>query len=459
VSADPHSVSPQVSDQVARYPLLRALLRRRSRRFGRGFALDGAPLGYTSAAPPSPLSRAEEAALAFAACGLTGYACADLPYGRAADGRAGHGEIMIHLVGRTVPSGDAAHGVAVFVLNDAGAWMLRRPQDFPRAAIPALVAAAHEGRLVELYEQSRVRIADARPAVPRSLPHTMPFNLWSANRPGVTTFVPVNELTALSINALLIAFEKDVGYFLLDDRNGYRPAGIAAFARSRGGHLHDNPAAGRVATIGIAESWVYEFLAVEQGAILQNLALMAEALGLGGFPYFAAHPSGWAEALGFRVDPVPFSRTIGAGPVVRLLLRAMRRDIPVPTPVGLERAGEALLRPFCPPYYRSMEEAVLAFLDYKYAPARGTLRDPAATPWRDGAAVQAGIARPSDQAVAATIAYCSYAYERYGRFPPGNGPFRTVLAYQAHRLDPAFYAAHYREEPSPSQGEPADEPA
>ena len=38
-----------------------------------------------------------------------------------------------------------------------------------------------------------------------------------------------------------------------------------------------------------------------------------------------------------------------------------------------------------------MEEAVLAFLDYKYAEGRGTFRDGGAvTGWRDGAAVQAG---------------------------------------------------------------------
>lgn len=440
MSAGRDPVSPQLSERAARYPLLQALLGRRSRRFGRGLTLGGA-LAHASAAPPAPLSREEEAALAFAACGVTGYTLADLPFGGPG---AGHGEIMIHLVGRTAPSGDGAHGVAVFVLNDEGAWMLRRPQDYPHPEIPALVEAARAGRLVELYERARVHVADRRPEVPRAIPHTMPFNAWSVNRPGATTFVPVNELSALTINALLVALEEDVGYYLLDERNGFRSAGLTAFARSRGGHLYDDPAAGRVATIGLAESWIYEFLAVEQGAILQSLALMAEALGLGGFPYFAAHPYGWAEALGFRVAPVPLSRTIGAGPALRLLLRAARRDLPVPTPLGLERAGQVLLKPFCPPYYRSMEEAVLAFVDYKYAPGRGTLRDPAATPWREGAAVQAAIPRPSERAVAATIACCTYAYRRYGRFPAGNGPFRTVLAYQAHRLDEAFYAERYR---------------
>ena len=62
----------------------------------------------------------------------------------------------------------------------------------------------------------------------------------------------------------------------------------------------------------------------------------------------------------------------------------------MPTPIGLEHNGNVLLKPFCPPYYRDMEEAVLAFLDYKYAEGRGTFRDGGAvTGWRDGAAIQA----------------------------------------------------------------------
>ena len=91
-------------------------------------------------------------------------------------------------------------------------------------------------------------------------------------------------------------------------------------------------------------------------------------------------------------------------------------------------------------------EAVLSFVDYKYAPGHGTFRDGgAATAWRDGKTVQSGIPRYSDEAIAATIAYCKYIHERYGRFPINGGPFRTLLAYQAHRLDPDFYGKFYKE--------------
>jgi hypothetical protein len=42
-------------------------------------------------------------------------------------------------------------------------------------------------------------------------------------------------------------------------------------------------------------------------------------------------------------------------------------DLPVPVAIGLEREGDVLLKPFCPPYNKDMEEAVLAFVAYKFA--------------------------------------------------------------------------------------------
>lgn len=135
-----------------------------------------------------------------------------------------------------------------------------------------------------------------------------------------------------------------------------------------------------------------------------------------------------------------------SGPVKTRLLNLLKNQ-PIPTAVGLERNGEVLLKPFCPPYYRNMREAVLAFVDYKYGAGRGTLRDGgAATAWQDGSRVQAGIPPYSDHAIEATIAYCDYVYRRYGRFPANSGPFRTLLAYQAHHLDREFYATFYKRE-------------
>ena len=136
--------------ELARYPLLDAIIERRSRRFGKGMRLNGGPLAYESRERAEPLSIEEEAALAFAGCGVTGHVLAELPYQTGDEKEAGGGQIMTHFVGRTVASGDAMHAVVVFVINDDGVWMLKRPQDFSRAEIPGLALAARHRDLVEL---------------------------------------------------------------------------------------------------------------------------------------------------------------------------------------------------------------------------------------------------------------------------------------------------------------------
>jgi hypothetical protein len=434
-----------LNQRFVHYPLIDALIERRSRRFFRSASLNGGPLAYSSQHPAQPLSAAEEAALAFAACGFTGNVLAELPYESGKYKEAGSGNIMAQFIGRTVASADAIHTNSLFVLNDEGVWLLKRPQDVPRTAFAGLTAMAREHRFVELYEASRIQLADRRLDVPRQPPFVPTFNKWSANLPGTTYFMPIAELTAMTINVVLSALNEEFAYFVVDERNNFQPAGLGKFARSKGGHLCDDPALGRFGTVGFIETWMYEFAAIEQGAILQNLGLMTQALGLGGFPHFAAHPFAWFQALGFRMQEMQFSRTIGANPLMKMLLKVLKKDIAVPTAVGLEHKGEVLIKPFCPPYYRNMEEAVLAFVETKYALGAGSFRDEgAATGWRNAAMVQAGIPKYSDQTIAATIAYCDYVYRRYGRFPANSGPFRSVLAYQAHHLDLDFYDKFYR---------------
>src|SRR5947207_13848336 len=86
--------SMKPSERARSYPLLEALIHRRSRRFAAGMKLNGGPLAYDSARPPQPLSTEEEAALAFAACGITGCALAELPYATGNVPEAGGGNIM-----------------------------------------------------------------------------------------------------------------------------------------------------------------------------------------------------------------------------------------------------------------------------------------------------------------------------------------------------------------------------
>jgi hypothetical protein len=216
-------------EQLRTYPLLAALRGRRSRRFGLGMAIPAGPLTYRSSQAPLPLSEDEEAALAFAACGVTGHALADLAYGPNQGGQVMHG-----LLGRTIASADGVQTVAVIVLNERATYLLKRPQDFTPAEFPELVRLTEQESLTELYRRSRVQLREGRSTPPVDPIYNFNLNRWSLYAPGGTYFLPVGELTALYINALLEVFSEDTGLFLLDERNWCQPAGVGRFAHSRG---------------------------------------------------------------------------------------------------------------------------------------------------------------------------------------------------------------------------------
>jgi hypothetical protein len=410
-------------DDVEAARLLDIMTRRRSRRFALGNNLQGGAFSYKSDAAPVPLSEDEEAILAFAGSGITGRVYGELPYEPAAGPETGGGQVMITMLGRTFPSADGAATAALFINRDDATYAMRRPQDFRPEEIDELADMARARRYTDLYQRSRVQIADHRSEIPRELPFTPPFNKWSTNLPGSTYFVPVTDVTALYLTILFAALGEEFAYFFHDDRDWLaRAAGMAKFGKSKGGHLHDDVHDGRVGTIAEMESYLLELCSIEQGLMLQNLALATEALGLGGFPHYGAHRFG------------------------TLLMRLLNKNVSVPQAVGLEHDGVPIFKPYAPPYYPTMEAAVRAFVASKFAPGTGIFRNaPGPSPWRDPATVQSAIPEYSEANIQAVIAYCEYVMRHYGQFPANYGPIRTVMAFQAHHIDTAFYDQFYRE--------------
>ena len=132
--------------------------------------------------------------------------------------------------------------------------------------------------------------------------------------PGSTYFVPVTEVTALYLTIVFAALGDQFAYFFHDDRDWLtRAAGIGRFAKSKGGHLHDDVNDGRVGTIGEIETYLLELCGFEQGLMIQNMALATEALGLGGFPHYGAHRFAWTQAFGFRMRERTFARSSTRG--------------------------------------------------------------------------------------------------------------------------------------------------
>jgi hypothetical protein len=248
------------------------------------------------------------------------------------------------------------------------------------------------------------------------------------------------------INVALSAFDEQMTAFALDERNNFRPAGLKKFARSKGGRLHDAPEDGRVVTVLGLEAVIVEFLLAEQAFMLHNLSLTEQAMGLGGWTHFAtASEVSWFEALGFRLGAQKVSQMLRAGFFRRLIIRLLGQDRDIPHPLGLSLEGHDLIKPWCPPYYKNMEEAVHAFLKFKRENVvLAELSSAIPGSWRDPTGVQREIPGFSDECVAATVAYCTYIYETYGRFPAYFGPLRTTLAHQAHHLELDFYDRFYR---------------
>jgi hypothetical protein len=434
-------MSSEMTNELTAYPLLEALLRRRSRRFGLGMNMEGGPLAYRSRHPALPLSEQEEAHLTFAAAGITGYALLDLSF---AEGQGG--TIVARSLGRTIASGDAIQAVSLIVTNDDATYLVKRPQDFAAEETASLIDQTNKKEFTEMYRRMRIKIKDGRAAPPVTPMFNVNVNRWSLYAPGTTYFLPVNELTFMYINGLLEVFNEQSGAFVVDERAGFRAAGLGRFARSKGGHLYDNPGEGRVLTVQRLELMVAELVTIEQGMMLQNLGLMCQALGLGGFSNFAEHEFSWFQALGFRMGKMPASRYLSATTGASALMKLFGRDSDVPYVLGLERDGKVLLQPYCPPYYVSMKDAVRAVVAAKYG-LQGLFRGGAShSAWRDAAAIAHSVSDISSAAVDATVSYCEYIYNRYGRFPAYMPPFRTVLGFQACHLDSEFYEHFYRPE-------------
>jgi hypothetical protein len=434
----PTVLPPAATEPQAARLLYRLLRERRSRRFARGVTLDGGPIPFTSAERPTPLSEEERALLSFAACGITGWALNDLGLGPGQGGT-----MMGGLVGRTIPSVDALQTVALVVTADDGTWFVKRGADLPPAEVRELIRLAGEEKYTEIFRRQSVRLADRRLAPPMAPPNNIPLNQWNAQAPGTTYFLPIADLTLPYINVALELFNEQNGVFPIDERAGFAPAGVGRFGRSRGGHLDDS---GRnSAPIREFDMLMGEFVAIETGMMLQNLCLATEALGLGGFPNYAGSDVPWYQTLGFRLEHMPLSQFIGAGRVLRTIMRLRGLEKPMPVPIGLEIPdGEQLLRAYRPPYFPSMRAAVDAVIARKLG-SGGIYREQALTnsAWKDPQHVASAIPDISDAAYEATVAFCEYVFARYGRFPAHQPAFRIHVGFQASHLDIAFYDRYY----------------
>jgi len=388
--------------------VLEVLRQRKTRRFGYGMEIPEGPLRFRSRHPPLPLSQDETRYLLFAGVGKTGMHLGDMQYAPRPGGEDGQGMAIMSFQGRTVPSPCAAQATRLFMTDDTGLYFVARVPDPESGEQPTLI-----------------KIRDGRLQIPRVMPYMLSFNQWYANQPGSLYLIPVTDVASVYLNLLLVLLGEECGYFIVDGDNGNAPCGLESFRRSRGGHLYDDPAKRRTMTLRDLDGAISDTALQEQSIVCQNMFLMEQAIGLGGGIHSVGsgrHLLGWEpqtfQGLGFHFEASPVA--------------GIRSN-----PVGIPQIWEGP----CPPFATSMDQAVRALMTSKFGEG-GPYSATGARPWTDSAPVNP-IRPHSQQAVDATIAFCTYVMQRYGRFPAHVDAFKTIVAFQAHHVDPEFYDRFY----------------
>src|SRR3984893_19267233 len=229
------------------------------------------------------------------------------------------------------------------MLNDTGTYFLKR-LDGVDPTVPVT-----PDLLVQRARQSKVQLFNKRLDFPREFPYYLDSNRFLSNLNGSTILFPVVDMTRQYINALMYLLTDPDAHrpYFRDDRNFYLPAGVRKWKRN--GFLNkDIPV-----PLGVLGTMRTQ---VEAELLLQNLILMLQAMGLGGWIHASVTPSKLLPALGFQVVTPKYR---GLDFFRWGTFRTEARS----HPIGLA----PYIKGMCPPYYKSMADAVQTVVDEKYA--------------------------------------------------------------------------------------------
>ncbi len=407
---------------------------------GRPVTQPEGPFRFSSVAEPVPLSEVEEALVCWAAAGPNGLTLADVPVEGALAG-------MLQRRGRTVPSSSGDLGVDLFVVNDDGVFAYRPEPDPPS---PVEIAGPDDyAKVLAWYRDGRRRVLDHRPDVawpgaPEGTHNVRPMGpgQYNLNRPGSTWFLPVGDVGLEWFNQLLVSYEWS-GFFLLDPDSG-EPAGCKEWIRP--GFLEVGfpiPAFDELALL---------LHAGQAGAMVQNVRLACEALGLGAWTMgsyaddvlLGAYPE-VATGLGFDFltrDPA----TNPAATTTCLGLPGVLEPVVVPSPRFPDAASAVR-------YVRALRAGPGGVLAAGGAGGSGT-----GAPWRPELreeVVEHPRAHLSDWAEEAAIATVEHIVAKYGCCPAYVNPVRAKLSVQAHHVDTGFYERYFTGDGLPAGLTPA----
>lgn len=407
----------QALSELLSFPLVNALFGRRARRFGLGMEIPSGPLAFNSKNDPYPLSELEQMLLIAAGTGVSGWNFG-VPYTPASPDA--HADLTLRYTGRTAPTAAGIGTPAIFFTDDEGCYCT-----LTRDTKPKDMQSAHDNpgalqHIIKICKDQTTQIKKGRLDLPSEPPHILPPNLWWANKPGSTLFMPVADTAeeCLGIMALLIRH----GAMIVDESTG-KPAGnLAPFVRS--GLLDEKK------KFPIAEllTIVSEGACLAAGFKGHNMTLMLQAIGLGGL-YFSG------------LDDMSIMGARAREGIQGLGFEVMEDDRwTTPNPVGLKGVYEAL----CPPFYPDMHTAVKEFADRKFG-QKGAYKASDNGPWRESKEVKNSVQPYSRDFLDCMAEVAQYMYNKFGKFPGLRSTVMMPGFVQAHHLETDFYDKFYKE--------------
>ena len=451
---------PGLAD-LLRYPLMSALAERRTRRIAQGVSLDAAGLSHASANKPKPLTPLEEAVL-IVSTGVTAPVMHDGPLKRP-DGGAELGSPFSNVIGKTASSPDNGHATSFFLINDAGIWLIKTPRDVEAkqlmGSLPPKWEDWSEADWLRVADAVKVQISDQRLEFPRRFPYYLGWNKQTSNVPGTTILFPVVDCTRQYINAILTLLAEPEGQrpVVIDDWQEFKPADVVEGAVWLGAQfglpkkIPYHPIGGIKwvkngfsnrdisAPLGMSRALRTDY---EAFFLLQNLMLVGQAMGLGGW----VHSSIFAPWV-LQRDPA--KGELGLGFRMEVPDKKWHRWPPLPAtqpnPVGIDGVLEGL----CPPYVNSMNDAVDAFIEEKYGP-QSMYGNAArfAEPYKDPATATEYLKHQTPftpQSIEYAKEICTYLWDTYGRFPAHVDAFYVPgIWVQFSHLEIEYYEKFYK---------------
>lgn len=402
--------------QVWDFPLVIALFGRRSRRFGLGMEFPPGPLAFKSRHEPVALTPQEQDLLVAAAAGVSGWSFG-IPYSPSTENT--HANYALRLTGRSFPTGAGIGTPELFYTDDNGVY-LTRLRDEPPTGNREVNSPDDLRRVMAVCRQNSVQVSDRRLTVPREAPYIADHNLWSANFPGSTLFLPVCDLGEYFVGMLAMLVQN--GAMVYDGATGRVAGNMAPFIRS--GLVQE----GNQADLFLMEQSTLAGMAASLAIMGQNIMLMLQAMGLGGWLYTGIDSYG---LMGASADQ--------GVPGLRFRFQRDSRWT-APNPVGLDGYYESI----CPPYSPDMRAAVAKVVERKFG--RGGTYDPETPgPFRDNKRVKGSVQPYSGEMVECLGEIAQYIYDTYGKFPATVPTIFMFAVVQAQHIDTEFYDANYQQ--------------